>query len=169
MDPSKASVEATSPGIVYKNHLIVGGRVSEGYKSTPGDIRSYNTITGEFEWIFHTVPREGEEGFDTWEFIEGETYGGSNPWGGFTLDQERGWVFSPPDLSVPRILSTVARAKEPTSSAIVYWQSTLQRESEFGTTKNLHHDIFDYDNPPAPMLLSVTEGGESARPRCAVY
>ena len=160
MDPSKASVEATSPGIVYKNHLIVGGRVPEGYKSTPGDIRSYNTITGEFEWIFHTVPREGEEGFDTWEFIEGETYGGSNPWGGFTLDQERGWVFCATGSPSPDFIYGGTR-----KGANLFGNCILAIDAATGERiwhyQNLHHDIFDYDNPPAPMLLSVTEGGES--------
>jgi quinoprotein glucose dehydrogenase len=94
MDPEKASIEVTNPGIVYKNFLIVVSRVPEGYVSTPGDIRAYDTVTGEFKWIFHTIPREGEYGFDTWEFVDGESYGGANSWGGLTVDEERGWVFA---------------------------------------------------------------------------
>jgi quinoprotein glucose dehydrogenase len=86
-------VEVTTPGIVYQNFLIVGSRVPEGNQSTPGDIRAYDTETGAFRWIFHTVPVEGEFGYDTWEWEEGETYGGANPWGGLSLDEERGWVF----------------------------------------------------------------------------
>jgi len=93
IDPQLAAVEMTTQGIIYRDHLIIAGRVSEGYNSTPGDVRSYNARTGEFQWIFHTVPQPGEEGFDTWAFEEGETYGGANPWGGFTIDEERGWVF----------------------------------------------------------------------------
>ena len=93
MDPERASIEVTSPGVVFQNMLIVGSRVPEGYDSTPGHIRAFDTFTGEFKWIFHTIPKEGEFGYDTWEFEEGENYGGANAWGGFTVDQERGWVF----------------------------------------------------------------------------
>lgn len=93
MDPQKASIEVTTPGIVYKDVLIIGSRVPEGYQSTPGNIRAYNAATGEFQWVFHTIPQEGEFGFDTWQFLEGEQYGGANVWSGFTVDEQRGWVF----------------------------------------------------------------------------
>src|SRR5690606_21748281 len=93
MDTESVAIEVTSPGIVYKDLLIVGSRVPEGYNSTPGHIRAYNTVTGKFVWIFHPLPLEGQFGFDTWDWIDGEIYGGANPWGGFSLDEQRGWVF----------------------------------------------------------------------------
>ncbi|HEU5146606.1 MAG TPA: PQQ-binding-like beta-propeller repeat protein, partial [Chryseosolibacter sp.] len=93
VDSTKASIEVTTPGIVYKNFLIVTSRVPEEYNSTPGDVRAYDAVTGEFKWIFHTVPQKGEFGYDTWEWVEGEAYGGANPWGGFSVDEKRGWVF----------------------------------------------------------------------------
>src|SRR5690606_27188422 len=68
-------------------------RVPEDYDSTPGHIRAFDARTGAFRRIFHTIPKEGEFGYDTWEFVEGETYGGANSWGGLTVDEERGWVF----------------------------------------------------------------------------
>jgi quinoprotein glucose dehydrogenase len=74
MDPNKASIEVTNPGIIFKNFLIVVSRVPEGYESTPGDIRAYDTVTGEFKWTFHTIPHEGEFGYDTWNFVEGESF-----------------------------------------------------------------------------------------------
>ena len=79
LDPDKVSVEVTTPGIVYQDVLIIGSRVPEGNQSTPGDIRGYDALTGEFEWIFHTVPHQGEPGYDTWEWESGTTYGGANP------------------------------------------------------------------------------------------
>ena len=93
VDPAKASVEVTTPGIVYGDVLIVGSRVPEGNHSTPGDIRAYDARTGEFKWIFHTIPHQGEAGYETWQWETDEVYGGANPWGGFSLDQKRGWVF----------------------------------------------------------------------------
>jgi glucose dehydrogenase len=76
VDPATASVETTCPGIVFEDKLIVTARIPEGYISTPGHIRAYNAITGEFEWVFHTIPHAGEFGYDTWEFVKGEQYGG---------------------------------------------------------------------------------------------
>lgn len=72
---------------------IITSRVPEEYNSTPGHVRAYDTVTGEFKWIFHTIPQKGEYGYDTWKWIDGETYGGANPWGGFSVDEKRGWVF----------------------------------------------------------------------------
>jgi quinoprotein glucose dehydrogenase len=158
VDPRAAAVEVTTPGIVYKDHLIVGGRVSEGYQSTPGDVRSYNTRTGEFEWIFHTVPLPGEEGYDTWEFEEGEIYGGANPWGGFTLDQQRGWVFFATGSPAPDFIYGGTR-----KGANLYGNCIVALDAETGKKvwhyQNIHHDIFDYDNPPAPMLCTVNVEG----------
>ncbi len=159
MPPEKASVEATSPGIIYKDHLIVAGRVPEGYNSTPGDIRSYHAITGEFEWIFHTVPREGEEGYDTWNFLEDEIYGGANPWGGFTLDQERGWVFCSTGSPAPDFIYGGTR-----KGTNLYGNCILALDANTGKKiwhyQNIHHDIFDYDNPPAPILATINKEGE---------
>ena len=93
VDSLKASIEVTTPGIVYKDYLIVTSRVPEEYNSTPGDVRAYDALTGEFRWIFHTVPQKGEFGYDTWDWVKGEAYGGANPWGGFSVDEKRGWVF----------------------------------------------------------------------------
>jgi quinoprotein glucose dehydrogenase len=93
MDINKASNEVTSLGIIYENFLIVGSRVPEGYNSTPGNIRAYDAVIGKFKWVFRTIPKEGEFGFDTWQFEKGETYGSANAWSGFTVDEKRGWVF----------------------------------------------------------------------------
>ncbi len=158
IDPKKASVEMTTPGIIYQDHLIVGGRVPEGYQSTPGDVRSYNARTGAFEWIFHTVPQKGEEGFDTWEFLDDETYGGANPWGGFTLDEERGWVFCATGSPAPDFIYGGTR-----KGANLYGNCILALDANTGKKiwhyQNIHHDIFDYDNPPAPILATVTKEG----------
>ena len=55
-----------SPGRVFENLLIVGSNVGEGYGSPPGDIRAYDVLTGKLVWTFHTIPRPGEYGYETW-------------------------------------------------------------------------------------------------------
>ncbi|WP_162055582.1 family 16 glycoside hydrolase [Pontibacter pamirensis] len=160
VDPEKASIEVTSPGIVYKNFLIVGSRVPEGEQSTPGDVRAYDAETGEFKWIFHTIPLEGEYGYETWEFKDGVTYGGANPWGGFSLDEERGWVFFATGSPAPDFIYGGDRKGENLfgNCVLALDATTGERKWHYQT---IHHDIFDYDNPPAPMLTTITSEGKS--------
>ena len=65
-DVTGLSVQARTPGIIYKNLLIQGLTVSEGPASAPGHIRAFDVRTGEIAWIFHTIPHPGEVGHDTW-------------------------------------------------------------------------------------------------------
>ena len=60
------SLALTSPGIVYKDLIIVGGRNPETHPSPPGDIRAFDVLTGALRWTFHTIPRPGEYGYETW-------------------------------------------------------------------------------------------------------
>lgn len=157
MNPDKASVEVTSPGAVYKNTLIVGSRVPEGYNSTPGHIRAYNTKTGAFEWIFNTIPKEGEYGFDTWQFEEGETYGGANVWSGFTIDKERGWVFCSTGSPAFDFFGGNRKGQNLFGNCVLAINAkTGERIWHYQT---VHHDIWDYDNPPSPILVSLGRRG----------
>ena len=160
VDPLKASIEVTTPGIVYKNFLIVGSRVPEGNFSTPGDIRAYDAKTGEFKWIFHTIPQKGEFGFDTWEWREDEIYGGANPWGGFSLDEERGWVFCATGSAAGDFIYGGTRKGQNlfSSTVLALDATTGERQWHYQT---VHHDIFDYDNPPAPILATIQSEGKS--------
>ena len=73
----------TSPPVIYDDHLILDSNVAEGREEPPGNIRSFNVLTGEFEWRFHTIPLEGQPGYETWEWEDNMIYGGANSWGGF--------------------------------------------------------------------------------------
>ena len=158
--PELADIETTSPGIVYKDFLIVGGRTPEGSPSTPGDVRAYDALTGEFRWIFHTIPQPSELGYDTWQFEKDETYGGTNPWGGFTLDEERGWVFCATGSPAPDYIYGGMR-----KGVNLFANCVLVLDAKTGKRiwhyQTLHHDIWDYDSPPAPILATITSGGKA--------
>ena len=94
-DPEKQSVRLTSPGVVYKDLFIVGGRVSEGLPASPGDIRAYDVRTGTLRWAFHTIPHPGESGYETWPKDAWTVNGGANNWTGMALDEARGIVYVP--------------------------------------------------------------------------
>lgn len=156
VDPETASVEVTNPGVVYKNFLIVVSRVPEGYDSTPGHIRAFDAVTGNFKWIFHTIPQKGEFGYDTWEFVEGEIYGGANAWGGLTVDEERGWVFGATGSPAFDFYGGNRKGMNLFGNCVLALDaSTGERQWHYQT---IHHDLWDYDNPSAPVLVTIDYG-----------
>ena len=158
VDSSRASIEVTTPGIVYRNFLIVTSRVPEEYNSTPGDVRAYDAVTGEFKWIFHTIPQKGEFGHDTWEWVEGESYGGANPWGGFSVDEKRGWVFFATGSPANDFYGGFRKGTNLFGNCVIALDATTgERIWHYQT---VHHDIWDYDNPPAPILVTLGRGEE---------
>ena len=93
--PKTQSIALTSPGVVYKDLLIVGGRDPETLPAPPGDIRAYDVRTGKLAWSFHTIPHPGEFGYDTWPKDAWKYIGAANNWTGMTIDQKRGIVYVP--------------------------------------------------------------------------
>ncbi len=84
-----------SPGKIWKNLLIIGSTVGEAFMSPPGDIRAYDVITGKMAWQFHTIPRPGEFGYETWPAEAYKYSGAANNWGSMSVDDERGIVYVP--------------------------------------------------------------------------
>ncbi len=150
----------TSPPVIYDDHLILDSNVFEGREDPPGNIRSFNVLTGEFEWRFHTIPLEGQPGYETWEWEDDMIYGGANSWGGFTVDEERGWVFAATGSATGGIHG--GGGARPGMN--LFSNSVLAIDAETGELQwyfqTMHHDIWDYDIAPAPMLATITQDGE---------
>jgi len=158
MDPEHVDTNMTSPPAIFENFLILGVRVGEGFGSSPGHIRAYDTVTGEFKWIFHTIPKAGEYGYDTWEWVEGETYGGANPWAGLTIDEKRGWVFAATGSPTYDFYGANRKGKNLFGNCVLALDArTGKRIWHYQT---VHHDIWDMDNPPAPILIELDVAGE---------
>ena len=153
-------INSNTPGIIYKDKLIMGCRVSEsgGAGSVPGHIRAYNVKTGEQEWIFHTIPHPGEYGYETWPAAAWQYAGGANAWAGFSLDEERGILFAPTGSASfdfyggDRIGENLFA-----NSLIAIDAETGKRKWHFQT---VHHDIWDRDLPAPPNLVTVTHEGK---------
>src|SRR5687767_403388 len=94
-DPGKISVQSGTPGRVFENLIIVGSATNQEYDSAPGDIRAYDVRTGKLAWTFHTVPRPGDFGYDTWPKDAWKTVGGANAWAEMSVDERRGIVYIP--------------------------------------------------------------------------
>ena len=153
VDAATASVEVTTPGIIFEDLLIIASRVPEGYRSTPGHLRAFDAATGEFRWIFHTLPQPGEFGYDTWDWQEGESYGGANAWGGFTLDADRGWVFCATGSPSFDFYGANRKGMNLFGNCVLALNArTGERIWHYQT---VHHDLWDMDNPSAPILVTI--------------
>jgi len=159
IDPSRVALEMTTPGAVYRNFLIVGSRVNEDYEASPGHIRAYDTVTGEFRWIFHTIPQAGEFGHETWNRVKGENYGGANAWGGVTVDEKRGWAFVATGSPTDDFYGGFRKGANLFGNCVLALDATTGRRIWHYQT--VHHDLWDYDNPSAPILVTLRTGGRT--------
>ncbi|MFO1497270.1 MAG: PQQ-binding-like beta-propeller repeat protein [Verrucomicrobiota bacterium] len=151
------SVTATSPGIIYRDLLILGSVVGEGpTPSAPGHIRAFDARSGERRWIFHTIPHPGEVGYETWPTNAWQTVGGANCWGGMTLDVERGLVFAGTGSpSYDHWGGNRHGANLFANCVLALDASTGARVWHFQT---VHHDLWDYDLPAPQPGPSGTSG-----------
>lgn len=157
-DVAKRYVTATSPGIVYRDLLILGTRVAEDGDAAPGHIRAFDVRSGRRRWIFHTIPQPGEYGYGTWEDSAAWTFtGGGNNWAGMSLDEKRGVVYVPTGSAAFDFYGGLRRGQNLfTNSVLALDAATGRRRWHYQT---LHHDLWDRDLPAPPNLVSVTHGG----------
>src|SRR2546423_1852405 len=90
----RATVSASTPGAIFEDLLIMGSSVPETLPGTPGHIRAFDVNSGKVRWIFHTVPKPGEFGYDTWPPGAYEIEGGANAWAGVTVDRKNAMLFA---------------------------------------------------------------------------
>ncbi len=151
-------VSSTSPGIIYKNLIIMGCRVPDTYGAQPGFIRAYDCTTGKLVWTFHTVPYPGEPGYETWPPDAYKIVGGVNNWAGMSIDSKRGMVFL--GLGSP---SYDFYGKDRKGSNL-YGNCVLALDAATGKHiwhfQTVHHDMWDYDIPAPPTLVTINNNGK---------
>jgi quinoprotein glucose dehydrogenase len=148
----------SSPGRVFENLIIVGSNVGEGYGSPPGDIRAYDVITGKLVWTFHTIPRPGEYGYETWPEDAFRYAGGANTWGDLTLDEKNGIVFLPTGSPTHDLYGGDRQGNNLFGNCLLALDArTGKRLWHF---QMVHHDLWDYDNAAAPKLVTVNHNGK---------
>lgn len=157
-DPDSITVTMSSPGAVFEDLIILGSSTGEDYRAAPGHIRAYDVRTGERRWVFRTIPHPGEFGYETWPPEAYRTVGGANSWGGFTLDPERGIVFSGTAAPTFEFYGGFREGKNLFGNSILALDArTGERVWHFQT---VHHDVWDYDLPIPPTLVNVVHEGE---------
>jgi quinoprotein glucose dehydrogenase len=158
-DVASLYVAGTTPGIIYKDMIIIGTRVAEEAAAAPGYIRAYDVHTGKLRWIFHTIPLPGESGYDTWDDKDAwEHIGGVNTWSGFSLDEKKGILFAPTGSASYDFYGGKRLGDDLFANCVLAIDaSTGKRIWHFQT---VHHDIWDRDLPTAPVLVTITKDGK---------
>jgi quinoprotein glucose dehydrogenase len=157
-DPAAQSIYVTSPAVIYKDLVIVGGRESETLPASPGDVRAYDVRTGKLRWSFHTIPHPGEFGYDTWPKDAWKTSGAANNWAGMTVDTQRGIVFVPTGSAAFDFYGADRTGDDLFANSLIALNADSgERIWHFQGVK---HDLWDRDFPAPPVLLTVTRDGK---------
>lgn len=157
------NLSTSSPPIVVNGVVIVGNVHEQGYYQTrieniPGDILAYDARDGSFLWKFHVIPRPGEFGHETWESDSWLRTGDVSSWAPMSADPERGLVYIPTNPPTIDFYGGFRPGDNLFGTSVIALDvRTGERRWHFQTVK---HDVWNYDNPTAPVLLDVQVDGE---------
>jgi glucose dehydrogenase len=156
-DHTRINAGSNTPGHVFEDLILVGSATNQAYNSAPGDIRAYSVITGKLAWQFHTIPRPGEYGYETWPPDAWKTVGGANNWGEMAIDPVRGIAYVP--TGSPKFNFFGANRH----GADLFGDSLIALDARTGKRlwhfQMVHHDVWDYDNATAPKLVTIRRNG----------
>ena len=152
-------ITASSPPIVVNDVVVVGNSAEQGYnqsriENVPGDILGYDARSGEFLWKFNVIPRPGEYGHETWENDAWRYTGDISSWAPISADPELDMVYIPTNgVTIDYYGGHHPGDNLYGTSLIALNAATGERAWHF---QMVHHDIWNYDTPTAPILLDVT-------------
>ncbi|MFK7894763.1 MAG: PQQ-binding-like beta-propeller repeat protein [Myxococcota bacterium] len=150
-------VVATTPGSLFEDLIIMGGRVGEMRGAMPGHVRAFDVRSGEQRWIFHTIPQPGEFGYETWPADAWQRSGGVNAWAGFAVDPERGLVFAPTGSPTFDFYGGDRAGDNLFANSLVTLDArTGERQWH---RQIVRHDVWDRDLPSPPNLVEIDRGG----------
>jgi glucose dehydrogenase len=149
-----------NPGRIFENTMIVS-LPAQGisYDATPADVQAYDVRTGRIQWVFHSIPHPGEFGYDTWPPDAYKNSGGVHNWSEFTIDEQRGIAFI--SFGSPRF--DFYGGDRPGHN--LFGNSLVALDARTGKRiwhhQLVHHDLWDYDLPQAPKLLTIRQNARS--------
>ncbi len=166
MDPVTGEVGLHAAPVVAGNTIIIGaahmsGSVPRSKTNDKGYIRGYDVKSGKRLWIFHTVPRPGEYGNDTWEKNSWTYTGNGGVWGQMSIDEELGMVYLPVELPTGDYYGGHRPGNNLFGESVVALDlKTGQRKWHY---QLVHHGIWDWDIPCAPILADITINGQTIK------
>ncbi len=156
----KRAYGMTSPPAIYKNLVICGSLTADGEPHGPnGDVRAFDVKTGKLVWRFHSIPLEGEPGYETWEKGSAKDRAAANAWSVLSVDEARGIVYLP--LTSPAVDLYGGDRK----GAGLYGDSLVAVDAATGKRlwhfQTVHHNLWDYDLPAQPGLVTLERNGKA--------
>jgi quinoprotein glucose dehydrogenase len=164
LDPT-GRIGNSSPPVISNDVIVVGPALTPGGRvnrsNVKGDIMAFDVRTGRKIWTFHTIPREGEAGSETWKGDSQQYTGNAGVWGPFSADPQLGYVY----LSIESATNDVYGGHRPGNN--LFSDCLVALDIKTGKMiwyqQLVHHDIWDYDMPPHPILLNLTVDGKPVR------
>jgi quinoprotein glucose dehydrogenase len=155
----------SSPVVVSHDTIVVGPALTPGGRTNKsnvkGDVMAFDVRTGRKKWVFHTIPRKGEAGYETWLNGSADYTGNAGVWGPFSVDEELGYVY----LNIESATNDVWGGSRPGNN--LYSDCLVAVDIRTGKMvwyyQLVHHDIWDYDLPPHPILLDITVDGRPVK------
>ena len=162
LDLVRAPIGSSSPPIVVDGVVVVGSALPSGSappspEMPPGHVRGFDAVTGELRWTFHTIPQPGEYGNDSWENDSWKYTGNAAVWTALSADPALGYVYLPVELGTGDYYGGHRPGDNLFSQSLVAVDATTgERVWHYQT---VHHGIWDYDPPAAPVLVDLVVDG----------
>ena len=158
--PARNPLQTSNPGRIFEDLIIVSlPAQGAGYEATPADVQAYDVRTGKIAWVFHSIPHPGEAGYETWPPEAYRTAGGVHNWSELTVDAQNGIAFIPfgtarfdfygGDRPGANLFGNALVALDARTGKRIWHQQLI------------HHDLWDYDLPQAPKLLTLRQNGQN--------
>jgi quinoprotein glucose dehydrogenase len=164
LDTSELGLNATP--LVIGDVIVVGaahrpGSAPRTMRNAKGYVRGYDVRTGKRLWIFHTIPRPGEFGYDTWLENSAESNGNTGVWAQMSADPNLGLVYVPVEMATGDYYG----GNRPGNT--LFGESLVALDYKTGRRKwhyqTVHHGVWDYDLPCAPILFDMQVNGRSVK------
>jgi len=159
-DDPKILYSVTSAPAIYRNLVITGAMVPEFPSKGPsGQVRAFDVRTGKLQWTFHTIPRPGEKGHETWRGDDWRDRTGANVWSTMSVDVKRGLLFLPVGSASYDFYGADRKGADLFANSLVALHAATGKL--VWHFQMVHHDIWDYDMPAQPVLLDVARNGKT--------
>ena len=152
----------SSPVVISHDTIVVGPAMGRLNKvNVKGDVLAFDVRTGEQKWNFHTIPRKGEVGYESWLNGSAEYTGNAGVWGAFSVDHELGYVYLAVEAPTNDVYGGARHGDNLFSSSLV--AVDIRNGNRVWYSQFVHHDIWDYDNPGHPILIDLNVDGRPVK------
>ena len=153
-------LQTSNPGRVFENLIIISlPAQGAGYDATPADVQAYDVRTGKIAWVFHSIPHPGEFGYDTWPDGAYKKAGGVHNWSELTVDEQNGIAFIPFGTARFDFYGGDRAGDNLFANSLVALDARTGKR--LWHHQLVHHDLWDYDLPQAPKLLTLRQNGQN--------